>query len=154
MRKILPSLGAVLLLSACGGGAEEAGDTAAMAEGGEAVADAASGDAAVMKAGEWEMTVNAMGQETKTTTCVTEEMAADPASFGGNLPEGCEGDGIAMEGGKITAAMTCNQGGQEMAMTMDGMVSAEDYTMDTAIEIAGQTMETNVIGKRIGDCPA
>ncbi|MDA7788080.1 DUF3617 domain-containing protein [Sphingomonadaceae bacterium] len=101
------------------------------------------------------MTTSAMGQEVVTKMCITEEMAASPdGGLGSDVPEGCTGDGISIDGGKITGSLTCNQGGQETVLTFDGNVSGDEYNMATAMEVAGNKIESAMVGKRVGDCPA
>lgn len=180
MRISIAMLGvATLALAACSdNGADADGDGTITNE--EVAAEAASGDAIKMRAGEWENTVEftefdipgvpesmkdmiagQMGKSITTTSCITQEEAEKPDAefFGGEKNDNCTYDEFDRSGGSLKLRMTCatDEGGTAN-IAMDGEFGAESFTltMDNAIsgtQAGDVTMKGKVTGKRIGDCP-
>lgn len=99
-------------------------------------------------------------------TCVTPEMVSKPPSemFGGKAGNGCTYEKFELAGGKVDAVMTCKpQTGGEMKATTTGTLSSTSYELASDTTMSGMPgvpggggmkMKTQIIGKRIGDCPA
>lgn len=99
-------------------------------------------------------------------TCVTPEMVNKPPSemFGGKAGGGCTYEKFELAGGKIDSVMSCKpQGAGEMKATTTGTLSGTSYELTSDTTMSGMpgmpgggkmTMKTQIIGKRIGDCPA
>lgn len=104
--------------------------------------------------------------ETVTETCVTPEMVSKPPSemFGGKAGAGCTYEAYELVGGKLNAVMTCKpQGAGEMKATTTGTLTSTSYDLSSETAMSGMqgmpgggkmTSKTQIIGKRVGDCPA
>ncbi|WP_343520789.1 DUF3617 domain-containing protein [Sphingomonas sp.] len=104
--------------------------------------------------------------ETTHKTCITAEMVSKPPSemFGGKAGSGCTYDTYELAGGKLNAVMTCKpQGAGEMKATTTGTINSTSYELTSDTVMSGMpgmpgegkmTSKTQIIGKRIGDCPA
>lgn len=92
-------------------------------------------------------------------SCLTADQAKQPKDgvFAG-VDKSCRYDRFTMDGGKIDAAMTCNQNQTVQKMTMAGSYSRERYdmAMTTRIEgggpTAGTSMKMKVAARRVGAC--
>jgi len=181
MRPALIISALVLPIAACDSGPTVTATNATPAEVHEKVA-AASGNGGVMvNPGRWEGTMTMeemnipnmppqakeqmkaqMGEAKSFVNCVTEEdVRAQKAFFtGGDNDKNCKYDRFAMTGGKLDAAMTCDQpGGAKMNMTMNGNYSADTYGMKIASRAQGggspmgeMSMVMSIAAKRVGAC--
>lgn len=95
-----------------------------------------------------------------TENCVTPEEARqpNPKMFAGS--DQCRYDHFTMGGGKIDAAMHCNQAGTTQTMTMAGTYGPESYAMQMTSKTQGgsageaMSMKMKVEARRIGECKA
>jgi hypothetical protein len=99
-------------------------------------------------------------------TCITPEMVSKPPSemFGGKAGSSCTYEKFELAGGKVDAVMTCKpQGAGEMKASTTGTMSSTSYDLTSETTMSGMpglpgggtmTSKTQIIGKRIGDCPA
>ncbi len=103
------------------------------------------------------------GMDNQTSeSCLTEEDAEKGFEEMAKGPQGddCETTKFVMDGGKISAEMSCNAAGQgPMKMTLDGTgtETSMDMTMSMEGNMAGMgdmKMTMNIASERIGDCPA
>ena len=173
---ILP-LATLLTLAACNSEPEVDLDNASQEEAAQAVADAGGSDIFV-NPGRWQTTVTLeemnvpgmpaqMAEQMKaqmnavetTESCLTREEAQRPREdFFAGAQDNCRYDRFTMAGGRIDAAMTCQEGGASMTMTIDGTYSADSYaanstmTMSGAGADGGMTVKSRVEAKRLGDC--
>ena len=93
-------------------------------------------------------------------SCLTPEQARRPdANFltGSGAQAGCVYENLAMEGGRIVGAATCDLQGTRVRTVMDGRFGADSYEMSSQsrIETNGLTIETDsrITSRRTGDCP-
>jgi hypothetical protein len=93
-------------------------------------------------------------------SCLTPDQARRPdANFltGSGAQAGCVYDNLAMDGGRIVGAATCDAQGTRVRTVMDGQFSSVGYTMSSQsrIQTNGMTIETDsrITSRRIGDCP-
>ncbi len=97
-----------------------------------------------------------------TETCMSQEDADKGFEELAKGPQNgeCETSKFNVNGGDISAEMTCNVPGQgEMVMTLNGTgtETSMDMTMSMESEMAGMgemKMTMNIASERIGDCPA
>ena len=176
----LAALAAALLLplAACNM-APEVSATNATAEEVRAKVAAAGGGDVMVKPGRWEGTYTMldmdlpgmppqakeamkkqMGTARSFVNCVTEEDVKQQKTFytGGDA-KNCKYDHFTLGGGKVDAAMSCDQGGQgKMAMVMNGTYSPDAYHMDMSAKgegagpMNGMTMKMSVEAKRVSAC--
>ena len=168
-----------LLLAGCGdsGGADANADGEITGE--EMAAEAASGDAVKIRAGEWENTIEftefdipgvpanmqdmiagQMGKSITTTSCITQDEADKPDAefFGGEKNENCDYEEFDRTGNKLKLRMTCTtDDGGTAKVAMDGDFGGDSFTMTMANTISGSqagdvTMKGKITGRRIGDC--
>jgi len=166
----------LLLLAACGSGAEKAdapqkADAQAAAEGPR------------LEPGQWEMVseiVSAelpgappealrqvIGRKQTISHCLTAEEAARPQSEFFNRPQpeaNCRQDGFSMANGRIQASMICaGNGSGEMRTQMEGRYEPTSYDITATIRMAapanageaagdGMKMSAHVVGRRTGEC--
>ncbi|PEQ14480.1 hypothetical protein B2G71_02530 [Novosphingobium sp. PC22D] len=98
-----------------------------------------------------------MGKMRTSSTCLTPEEASRPkGDFFQPGSENCKYEHFSMDGGKIDAAMTCQEQGVAQNMRMRGTYSEEAYaiTINADGEVEGQpmSMEMAINSKRVGDC--
>ena len=184
MRQTITTAGAALLLLSCSGGADKDGNGAAVAANGAAQANAAmpaapsggSAPAAVaeLRPGQWETTIEVLRMDmpnmpqgvtiptqrpVTARTCLTPEQARRPnAGFmTGKDGAGCSYENFSMSGGRLQGAVTCNQAGTSVRVTMNGTFSAESYQIEseTQAQAGGTNVNTvsRITARRIGDCP-
>ena len=177
--KRLAIAGALLALTACGVGSDEAEGNAAAAGNSENTASAASGQAATgarsdmkIQAGEWETVVEISGLDSlpkemrealsKITTkhCITQEEAdkANASVFTGKTDKNCTGEGFEAANGRLSGKLTC-EGGDTPGKTvieMDGTYGTDSYMltqkMTTDAGGSNQVMNSKISGRRIGAC--
>lgn len=100
-----------------------------------------------------------MNRTETTETCLTPEEVRKPKEdfFAGDA-KNCTYDRFTMSGGKIDAAMTCQDGGASTTVAMTGTYSADAYqarmamTASGAGQEGGMKMQMSVDAKRIGEC--
>ena len=108
-----------------------------------------------------EMMANMMGAAMNNTSeyCLTPEMAE--RGFEESVRQGqndsCNVDTFTIEGENVSMAMTCNEGGGSMSVSMDGKVaptqSSFDMTMEGSVpELGSVVMQMDVSQTRIGEC--
>jgi len=172
--------GGALLLAACG----DSGGADANADGeitnAEMAAEAASGDAVKIRAGQWENTfeftefdipgvsdnmkdiiAGQMDKSFTTTSCITQDEADQPDAefFGGETNENCDYEEFDRTGNTLTLRMTCTtDNGGTAKVAMDGDFDGDSFEMSMASTISGTqagdvTMNGKITGRRIGDCP-
>lgn len=169
-----------LSLAACNPGGPTV--TATNASGAEVSAKvaAATGNGEMVQPGRWEGTstitdmkmpllpadqqaslAGKMGKPDKIVSCVTPEQAkANKAFFTGNDDKSCKYDHFTMSGGKLDAAMSCNQQDGTTSATMAGTYSASRYHMEMATNTTGRkdnpygTMSVKLVvdAQRVGEC--
>ena len=175
MNRAILLLSLAIPLAACGGPTVDE-ENASVEEVAERVR-AASDDEGLLRAGQWSTTVSIeemdmpgippeaaeqmkrmVAQSHTAESCLTPEEARRPKGdfFGGN--ENCRYDHFRMGGGKIDAAMRCEQGGSAQLMQMAGTYSPESYQMRMKATTQGgpggeaMTMRMKVEAKRVGEC--
>lgn len=100
-----------------------------------------------------------LGSAQTFSSCLTPEQAAKPNAefFRGSESSGCTYDKFEMGGGKIDAAMTCDQNGQTQNMTMNGTYSEESYDINVNVDGAAapnqsMAMTMAISARRVGEC--
>lgn len=98
-------------------------------------------------------------RSTTSESCLTEADIKKPdANFFGGQGDSCKYDHFTMGGGKIDMQMTCNPGGAQQVMKMNGTYSSDKYSMTASSEGSGptgaMTMKLRIDSERIGDCTA
>ncbi len=100
-----------------------------------------------------------MGTAKPFISCVTpEDVKANKAFFTGGETKSCKYDHFNLAGGKVDAAMACNEpNGAKMTMTMSGAYTPQSYTMEMASKTTGNTpmamsMKMSIAAKRVGMC--
>lgn len=163
MRKLGLTIVPALLLAACGGEAQRAGDEAAA----EAPVPAA------FPVGEWEVTsvVERIGSTDGTTPATsakqgdsaTRKACAATAAELSKLfaPEGADCTAMSdyARQGRINTAYKCDIPGGVLTPTVNGRYTADtlEVVVDSASMLSGSgdyQMSAKVTGKRLGDCPA
>lgn len=182
MKRAVVLLGIALPLAACGSKTEVNEKNASVAEVAQAVRESAAASDMYLHAGEWHVTsmiedmsipgmpAAAQAQMKKSMMqspnfdfryCLTEDEAKKPGGkfFTGNQNKNCRYDHFTMGGGKIDAALRCDQTdtGQTMAMTMTGTYSPESYENRLTMKIEGghengMTMKMRAKAERVGAC--
>lgn len=167
-----------LVLAACNSSPTVTAENASIEEVAEKVA-AARVDAQLMSPGRWESTVTIqdvsmpgmppeigaqmkaqMGKPQMVASCLTEADVKKPGEklFAGGAGKNCRYDRFAMAGGKIDAAMTCQDGDAKQSMTMTGTYDPESYTMAMSSRATrgdspeAMTMKMEMAAKRNGEC--
>jgi hypothetical protein len=168
----------ILPLAACNRGPSVSATNATPDEVRAKVAAAGGGDVMV-KPGRWEGTYTMqdmdmpgmppqvkeamkkqLGAARTFVNCVTEEdVKQQKALYTGGDSKNCKYDHFTLGGGKIDAAMACDQEGQgKMSMVMNGTYSGDAYHMDMSAKgegagpAGGMTMKMTVEAKRVGAC--
>jgi hypothetical protein len=185
MRFALIGATLILPLAACSKEPTISADNATPAEVHDKIVAAAGSDAVSVQPGLWQgtMTIEEMeipglppeaqahmkaqtGNANAFTNCVTEEDVKNNKAFftGDEMRESnCKYDRFDLAGGKVDAAMSCDQGqAGKLAMTMTGSYSPDRYEMAMTSRaegapgpgMTGMTMKMKVDAKRIGACPA
>jgi hypothetical protein len=163
------ALAVLLALSACGGSGnknEAKPDDKAAAPG------ASAGSVSLgLNPGEWERTIEVkmagagipgqagINQSKTDRDCITPEEAKKPTSeiFGGQNQGDCKHTEFSAEGGVIHAVMTCKgaKGAGNVTITADGQYGADNFDLRSKMisDAAGaeMTMESHIVGKRVGD---
>lgn len=180
MRLPFIALTTLIPLAACDSGPTVTATNATQKEVQEKVADAVGGDAQMVEPGRWEgaMTMHEidipnmpaaakeqmrkeMGGAKSFVSCVTpEDVKAQKAFFTGDEDDkSCKYDHFTLTGGRIDAALSCDQGGRgKMRMTMTGSYAPQSYRMDMASKAEGaapmgaMSMRMTVEAKRVGAC--
>jgi hypothetical protein len=173
---------ALATLAACNQQPEVSATNATPAEVEEKVAAAtAGGDGVMVQPGRWEGTATMrevdipglpaeareqmkaqMSRATKFVSCVTEEDVKQQKAFftGEQDDKNCKYDHFTLSGGKIDAAMHCDNGqAGKMRMTMNGSYGPDSYRMDMDSRAEGgespmgaMTVKMSVEAKRVGVC--
>jgi hypothetical protein len=177
-RIVLPAA-ALCALAACNQGPSVSEKNAKPSEVANAVA-AAGGSEVLMRPGKWETTMKmdmsgmpgmanlppeaakqmqaAMNRTVTTSSCLTPDQVKKPGPevFAG-ADKRCTYDHFTMSGGKIDAKMTCKERGTSSTMTMTGTFSADHYTAQNSVEVAGpdgkgMVTKATLDARRVGDC--
>lgn len=99
-----------------------------------------------------------MGKEQKWLSCLTPEQANanNGEFFKPENSEACTYNSFSMGGGKITADMTCSEGGASQNMKMSGTYGSDAYDMEMNSEGSMEgnkvSMAMAVSAKRVGEC--
>jgi hypothetical protein len=182
MKRAVILIGVALTIAACGSKPTVNEKNASVAEVAQAVRESAAAGDTYLQPGEWHVTsviddmsipgmpAAAQAQMKKSIMkapntdfryCLTEEEARHPGGkfFTGKENKNCRYDHFTMGGGKIDAALKCNQTdtGQIMAMTMAGTYSPEAYENRLTMTIEGgreqgMSMKMHAEAKRVGAC--
>lgn len=175
MRNALFSLAALALLTGCGG-KEEVSLTNATPE---EVAKAGKG-ATQLKPGQWEtvikivsvdlpgvdfaiskgITQKMVGQETKSSQCISKEQAANPSAemMAVNGAENCKFETFDIKGGTLSLKLSCGKAGETgaMVMTSAGPYGGESYALDTNMTMSSPVGQMKIkamnSAKRVGEC--
>lgn len=138
----------------------------------------APGAGAMMRPGQWEMTTqlvgveipgappeaaakvrSQLGGEQKKLQCVTEE---ELSTFAERLASGqaegldCDFSRNTFGGGTIDIAGTCRDADATVALTMNGVHTADTLQLNATVNMSGaQNVRTSITmsGRRVGDCP-
>jgi uncharacterized protein YceK len=181
MQKFLPALVACIVLSGCGSKEEISMKNASVEDTAKA-ADAVT----QLSPGQWDsvikivsvdmpglggansvasqaVTKRMIGQEQKSSQCITPDQAAKPPAdmlAGGAGGADCRFDHFDLKGGTLSMQLQCGKTGEPgaMVMTSAGPFSGDSYGLDTQMTMnspAGKMkiMATNS-GKRVGPCTA
>jgi hypothetical protein len=105
-----------------------------------------------------------VGRKTVVSNCITPEQAAKPSASFLAAQEGsqCRYQDWAMDGGKMSGAMTCKGDGSpgEVAMTMTGTYGSNAYDLYMVMKTSGlpggmsMTVKAKTAGRRTGACTA
>lgn len=172
---ICAGLGGLLALAGCDNMGKRGAGNEAAAE--DRSAPAAAG--VKLRPGQWETTVETlkmeapgipadalamMGGQQKVTSrsCITAEQAERPSGdlFHGDKEGNCSGKDFSFANGRVSGTIAC--GGPNMAgkvtLEMDGRYGADSYDISQKMTTTGDgtsmKIESRVVGRRIGDCPA
>lgn len=175
MRNFLILATAALALTACSGGDDKAGESAAVAT------PANSMPAFTVKPGLWEIKIAftsieakglpeaakkqmmaAMGTGVTVKNCVTKEQSEKPGAefFGSPNSSNCAMNAMDVSGDRMSVKLTCKPDGNAVIESrMDGTFADESYAMNIEQKTSGTPMGDlitagKIDGKRLGDCPA
>ncbi len=175
MRNFLMLATTALALTACSGGNDKTGESAAIAT------PAKSMPAFTVKPGLWETKITftsieakglpeaakkqmiaAIGNGVTVKNCVTKEQSKKPGAefFGSPNSSNCTVDTLDAAGDRVAVKLTCKP--DEKAViesSMSGTFVADSYSMDVQQKTSGTPMGDlitagKIDGKRLGDCPA
>ncbi len=161
---------AALMLTACGGQAENKQDGSASASGGGST----SGAAVSLQPGQWEMTTTVVSMNipnmpqgvspptpppSTISMCLTPEQAAAPNGgflTGTGEGGGCRSDNMTMADGRIQGVVQCDSQGTQMRATVNGQFTPTSYEINQQVQTTAQGMsmeiEARTNGRRTGDC--
>lgn len=169
----------LLLLAACGSGAQVEAENASVAEV-QAKIKEAGGASEMLNPGRWESTVRiekvdipgmpaelaermkkAMAGRTS-ASCLTPEQAKKPAAefFAGKDRQGCRYDHFRMGDGELDAKMTCGGQGGGATIAMKGDYTPDSFRLAMTMDGKGManapqgamSMAMAVDSKRVGEC--
>ena len=176
MRSAFFPLAALALLSGCGGKEDVSLKNATLEE----VAKAGKG-ATQLNPGQWEtvirivavelpgvdgamskgITAKMVGQETKSSQCISKEQAANPSAemlAGANGTENCKFETFDIKDGTLSLKLACGKVGEAgaMVMTSSGPYGGDAYTLDTNMTMASPVGQMKIkatnSAKRVGEC--
>ena len=99
-----------------------------------------------------------MAKQRQVESCLTPEEAKRPKGDFFAADKSCTYDHFKLGGGKIDAAMRCDQGNVVQALTMQGSYTPDTYQMAMSTKMegkgpqAGTVMKMRVDAKRTGEC--
>jgi uncharacterized protein YceK len=178
MRAVFFSLAAFAMLSGCGSKEEVSLKDATPEE----VAKAGKG-ATQLNPGQWEtvikivsvelpgvsapmskgITAKMVGQETKSSQCISKEQAAQPTAdmlAGANGTNNCKFETFVIKDGTLSLKLACGKVGEAgaMVMTSSGPYGGDAYTLDTNMTMASPVGQMKIkatnSAKRVGECAA
>ena len=175
MRNFLILATAALALTACSGGEDKAGESAAVET------PAKSMPAFTVKPGLWEIKIifksieakglteaakkqmmAAMGDGITVKNCVTKEQSEKPGAefFGSPNSSNCAMNAMDVSGDRMSVKLTCKPESKAVIeSSMNGTFADNSYSMDVQQKTSGTPMGDlitagKIDGKRLGDCPA
>ena len=175
MRKLLALSTLCVVLTACSGGDDKAGESDAVAK------PAKSMPAFTIKPGLWETKISfksieakglpeaakkqmmaAMGNGISVKNCVTKEQSEKPSAefFGSPNSSNCNMGAMTVTGNRMTVKLTCKPESKALIeSSMAGTFAPDSYSMDVQQKTSGTPMGDlitagKIDGKRLGDCPA
>jgi hypothetical protein len=175
-------IGCLAVVAGCNKSPEVNEKNASLAEVAQAVKQSGVANNIFLSAGEWqvsgtmeEMNIPGLPPEAQAEMkkamsahgaatyryCLTPEEAKEPRGkfFSGKAENNCRYDHFTMGGGKIDAAMRCNEPTGAMTMTVAGTYSPDSYSSRVTMNMEGgaqrgMSMKMRSEAHRIGECTA